>query len=156
MSDRFDLEQQILDCWHIVDELKTLSEAVCDNNLSTDQTANILMGLEQLYQLKFDKLFQTFEELVHDESFEDRGEQASLFDDEIQDTNWQAPNQQWETNGWVNDEARVRTQDIRDHDNMSNMGNSPNVVLTTTQWDGNLTTNSATTETDWKSTDWTI
>ena len=150
MSDRFDLEQQILDCWHIVDELKTLSEAVCDNNLSTDQTANILMGLEQLYQLKFDKLFQTFEELVHDESFEDRGEQASLFDDEIQDTNWQAPNQQWETNGWVNDEARVRTQDIRDNDNMSNMGiYRPDVVVAKNQWDGNLTTNSTT-------TDWTI
>ena len=78
--DRFELEQQILDCWHIVDELKTLSEAVCDNNLSTDQTANILTGLQQLYQLKFDKLFQTFEK------FEDRteaGEQASLFDDNM-------------------------------------------------------------------------
>ena len=83
MADRFELEQQILDCWHIVDELKTLSEAVCDNNLSTDQTANILMGLEQLYQLKFDKLFQTFEELVHDESFDGHGEQASLFDDNM-------------------------------------------------------------------------
>ena len=147
MTDKFELEQQILSCWNIVDELKVLREAVCDNNLSTDQTANVLMGLEQLYQLKFDQLFQTFEELVHNDSFESRGEQASLFDDEIQDTNWQAPNQQWETNGWVNDEARVRTQDIRDHDNMSNMGNRPNVVLTTTQWDGNLTTNSATT--DW-------
>lgn len=147
---RFDLEQQILDCWHIVDELKTLGEAVCDNNLSTDQTANVLMGLEQLYQLKFDKLFRTFEELVENDSFEDSGVQASLFDDEIQDTNWQAPNQQWETNGWVNNEARVRTQDIRDNDNMSNMGiYRPDVVVAKNQWDGNLTTNSTT-------TDWTI
>ena len=128
MADRFELEQQILDCWHIVDELKTLSEAVCDNNLSTDQTANVLMGLEQLYQLKFDKLFQTFEELVHEDSFEGRGEQASLFDDEVQ----------------------VRTQDIRDNDNMSNMGiYRPDVVVAKNQWDGNLTTNSTT-------TDWTI
>ena len=84
--DRFDLEQQIFGCWNIVDELKVLSEAVCEKNLSTDEVTNILMGLERLYQLKFDKLFLTFEKLVKSGSLEGRdevGQQASLFDDNM-------------------------------------------------------------------------
>jgi hypothetical protein len=63
--DRFDLEQQILSVWQITSELETLSEAVVESNLTADQTANILIGVEQLYNLKFEKLFATFEQLVH-------------------------------------------------------------------------------------------
>lgn len=64
MSDynRFDHEQQIMDCWHVVDDINTLAEAVCEKNLTTDQVSNILIGLSALYGLKFDKLFQTFEQ----------------------------------------------------------------------------------------------
>lgn len=61
MSDIFDLEQQILDCWHIVDDLKVLEEGVLDKGISVDEIANISIGLEKLYQLKFEKLFNTFE-----------------------------------------------------------------------------------------------
>lgn len=59
MSDQYDVEQGILDCWHITDDLKTLCEGVLDNNLNTDDIANALIGLQTLYQLKFDKLFTT-------------------------------------------------------------------------------------------------
>lgn len=62
MSDIFDLEQQIMDCWHIVDDLKILEEGVLDKGISVDNIANISIGLEKLYQLKFEKLFDTFEE----------------------------------------------------------------------------------------------
>lgn len=69
MSDRFDLEQQILDCWKIVDDLKLLSEYVMeDSSANTDSIANVTIGLEQLYQIKFDKLFRTFEELIRDKT----------------------------------------------------------------------------------------
>ena len=64
MTDRFDLEQQIFDCWHIVDELKTLGEAVCESDLTADETANVLIGLERLYSLKFDRMFRTFETCI--------------------------------------------------------------------------------------------
>ena len=64
MTDRFDLEQQIFDCWHIVDDIKVLNESICESNLTADEVANVLIGLEQLYQLKFDKLFRTFETCI--------------------------------------------------------------------------------------------
>lgn len=64
MTDRFDLETEIMGCWNITSELKSLAEAVCDKNLSNDSIANILIGLTELYNLKFDKTFGTFEQLV--------------------------------------------------------------------------------------------
>ena len=69
MSDRFDLEQQILDCWRVVDDLKLLTEYVMeDSSANTDSISNVTIGLEQLYQIKFDKLFRTFEELIRDKT----------------------------------------------------------------------------------------
>lgn len=61
---RFDLEQQILDCWRITDDLKQLTEAVGNQCLSEDQTLNILIGLYEIYNLKFDQAFTTFEKLI--------------------------------------------------------------------------------------------
>lgn len=65
MKNRFDLEDDILNCWNIVSDLRTLSEAVCNQTLNTDKIANILIGLEQLYDIKFNKAFCTLEQLIH-------------------------------------------------------------------------------------------
>jgi len=62
MSSRSDLEQQIMDCWRIVDDIKVLKEAVLDKDQSRNDTGNVLIGLAHLYQLKFEKLFATFED----------------------------------------------------------------------------------------------
>lgn len=68
MANRFDLEQQIMDCWHVVDDLKVLFENVVeDENLTKDTISNVVLGLEELYQMKFDKLFRTFEQVTKDE-----------------------------------------------------------------------------------------
>ena len=64
--DRFDFEQQIMSCWNITTDLKDLNEGVIESDLSRDQISNALMGLEQLYQLRFDKLFRQFETLVQE------------------------------------------------------------------------------------------
>jgi hypothetical protein len=64
--DRFDFEQQIMSCWNITTDLKDLNEGVLESDLSTDQISNALMGLEQLYELRFNKLFQQFETLVRE------------------------------------------------------------------------------------------
>lgn len=64
--DIFDLEQSILACWNITDELKILNEALLEQDLDRDTTSNILLGLEQMYQLKFNKCFESFEEIVSD------------------------------------------------------------------------------------------
>ncbi len=66
MTDRFDLEQQIMACWNVTSDIDTLCESVIESDMTTDQIANILLGMKQLYELKFDKLFRTFEELIRE------------------------------------------------------------------------------------------
>jgi hypothetical protein len=68
--DRFDFEQQLLDCWNITKDLKTVYEGICDSSpaLTEDQIGNALMGLETLYELKFNKLWSMFENGVNQRS----------------------------------------------------------------------------------------
>jgi hypothetical protein len=79
--DRFDLEQQIMDCWQITDDLKVLTEYVLEHGeeaLNIDTVANITIGLQQLYNLKFDKMFRTFEVLLKKEIIKDSSD-GTLF-----------------------------------------------------------------------------
>ena len=64
MSDRFDLEQQILDCWNLTNDLEHLNYAVLEYELTKDQIANVLTGLIELYNIKFDITFNTFTTLI--------------------------------------------------------------------------------------------
>lgn len=64
MSNRFDLEQQFLDLWKITDELQLVYERVMDRGMTTDEVANVLLGLVSLYNLKFDRCWETFENCV--------------------------------------------------------------------------------------------
>lgn len=64
MSKRFDLEQEILGCWSIIDDLKVLADTW--DQLTEDQKQNILLGLMELYELKFNICFNTFEELLQE------------------------------------------------------------------------------------------
>ena len=59
-------EQQIMDVWSVVEDLKTLNEGVLERDLTRDQISNILLGMQELYQLKFDILFQNFEQLIRE------------------------------------------------------------------------------------------
>lgn len=61
---RFDFEQEIMNCWSIVDDLKIVRHALLEGDASTDSIDNMLLGLTELYQVKFDIMFQTFESLV--------------------------------------------------------------------------------------------
>lgn len=64
---RFDLEQQIVDCWQVTNDLGALFEEVCETEwgkLDQDMVSNILLGLQQLYDIRFKKLFSSFEALV--------------------------------------------------------------------------------------------
>lgn len=64
MTIRFDLEQQIMDCWRVTDDMKILSEEIIEGDFSKDQITNVLIGLEQLYSIRFDKMFRTFEQYI--------------------------------------------------------------------------------------------
>ena len=65
MSDRFELEQQILKCWNITDDIKLLRRAMLDGGqLTTDQIDNALLGIITLYEMRFEETFATFEDLI--------------------------------------------------------------------------------------------
>jgi len=68
---RFDFEQQLLECWNVTKDIRTVYEGVCDSSpaRTEDQIANALLGLETLYELKFNKLWSMFEQGVHQRSF---------------------------------------------------------------------------------------
>ena len=61
----FDLEQQIMECWNVCSDIQTLIDN--DEVLNdADRRLNLLIGLKEMYELKFDRMFNTFEEVVHD------------------------------------------------------------------------------------------
>lgn len=59
----FDLEQEIMKAWHVVDDIQLLNENVMETNMSTDDIANVLLGLESIYNMRFQKVFNMFEDL---------------------------------------------------------------------------------------------
>jgi hypothetical protein len=64
--DRFDLEQLILKNWEVVTEIKHLREHM-ESNPTQDQIENYLLGLETIYEVKFNKLWDCFEELCQNQ-----------------------------------------------------------------------------------------
>lgn len=63
---QFDMEQQIMNCWNICEDLDTLNEGVLERGMTADQISNVLIGLKQLYQLKFETLFEQFEAMLRE------------------------------------------------------------------------------------------
>ena len=66
MTNRFDLEQDIMKAWNVVDDIRLLTEGMFDGTqpMTEDQISNILIGMEHIYELRFNKLFSTFEKCV--------------------------------------------------------------------------------------------
>ena len=61
---QFDVEQGILNCWMVTDDIKLIYEHIGNQGMTEDQIMNALIGLETLYQMKFDKLFNDFEAML--------------------------------------------------------------------------------------------
>ena len=59
--DRFDLEQQILTCWSMVDDLRQFANSGADSDE--------LRALSKVYDRKFDILFETFSTMVSEGQF---------------------------------------------------------------------------------------
>ena len=66
MSDRFDFEQQIQKCWLVTEDIAEVAEGVLERDLDKDQIVNALNGIQQLYELKFNKLWDMFESVHMD------------------------------------------------------------------------------------------
>ena len=65
---RFDFEQMLLECWGVTSDIKLLNEMHQDypGDMTADQVANYLLGLETIYEVKFNKLFNMFEAMCRD------------------------------------------------------------------------------------------
>ncbi len=61
MTDRFDLEQQILECWRVTSDI----ELFVEQNADTDKW----QALKSYYDAKFEKLWDTFEIMCHEDQF---------------------------------------------------------------------------------------
>lgn len=61
---RFDLEQQIMNCWQVCDDIDAVYQVGGNRPMSEDELANALLGLKTIYQLKFEILMQTFETML--------------------------------------------------------------------------------------------
>ena len=70
MKTRFDLDDEIMNCWRVVEDIKQLYEYFGDSpdfkdmppELS-DKIGCLMLGLYRMYDVKFNKLFETFEEV---------------------------------------------------------------------------------------------
>jgi len=63
-----DLEPMIMDCWHVCNDLEVVFKQIGDGEREPthDEMMNTLMGMQQLYEWKFQQLFFKYEELCRD------------------------------------------------------------------------------------------
>ena len=59
MLPKYELEQQILDCWGVLDDIQNVID-----NCDDDVVLNALIGIKTLYQFKFEKCWSTFEQAL--------------------------------------------------------------------------------------------
>lgn len=73
-TDRFDLENAIMQCWSLSDDLDLIVEDVLesqDDEPDVDEIANALLGLSRMHTLRINKVFEIFSELVRTGQFTD-------------------------------------------------------------------------------------
>jgi hypothetical protein len=66
----YELEQPIMDCWSVCNDLETMFKQIGDGE--RDELMNALMGMQQLYQWKFEQLFFKYEQILKDLSNDSR------------------------------------------------------------------------------------
>ena len=69
MTKIHDLEPMIMDCWHVCDDLQVVFRQIGDGECepTPDEMMNTLMGMQQLYQWKFEQLFFKYETVIKEQ-----------------------------------------------------------------------------------------
>jgi len=62
--DRFDLEQAIIACGNVVDDLDIVLDALTDESTDRERVANALIGLRELHDLRCKKAFDIFSGMI--------------------------------------------------------------------------------------------
>ena len=72
-KNRFDLENEIMDCWKVTDEINMVTKHFVDSPKWTDMSGelsdammNKYLAISELYELKFQNLFDTFVDCIPD------------------------------------------------------------------------------------------
>ena len=53
MKSRFDLESDIHSCWNLLEDMDTVIDGVLEYDMNQDQISNMLIGLKQIYEIRF-------------------------------------------------------------------------------------------------------
>jgi hypothetical protein len=69
MTKLYDLEPMIMDCWHVCDDIQVVFRQIGDGERepTQDELMNALMGMQQLYQWKFEQLFNKYETVIQEQ-----------------------------------------------------------------------------------------
>ena len=59
----FDLEQQILDCWKVTNDIEMVTRHLIDHTdgYNDDDVMNKYLAIKDLYEVKFEAVWRTFE-----------------------------------------------------------------------------------------------
>ena len=70
MTKLHELEPMIMDCWRVCNDLETVFKQIGDGERDPthDEMMNALMGIQQLYQWKFEQLFFKYEDVLKEGS----------------------------------------------------------------------------------------
>lgn len=83
MTDRFDLEEKIMNCWRVTDDIDMVATMISNAHMKPqdqDKFMNVLIGMKELYNARFDALFSTFEILVSEGHFKNMAWNPNAFE----------------------------------------------------------------------------
>lgn len=80
-----DLEPMIMDCWHVCDDIEVVFKQIGDGERepTQDELMNTLIGLQQLYQWKFEQMFFKYEQIAQKIIARDLSDIRPMSEDEI-------------------------------------------------------------------------
>ena len=66
MPKLYDLEPMIMDCWQVCNDLEVVFRQIGDGERepTPDELMNALLGMQQLYQWKFEQLYFKYEQVI--------------------------------------------------------------------------------------------
>lgn len=74
----YKLEEAIMSCWNVVEDIRTIYEFPDQRKMTEDELQNSLLGLMTIYQLKFEKLFDIYEQLLREGKLTLEGKKKSF------------------------------------------------------------------------------
>lgn len=63
-TDRFMLEEAIVACFNVSEDLNLIVEEILEGNADPDELANMLQGAADLHKLRCEKTFRIFSQLI--------------------------------------------------------------------------------------------